>query len=182
MARRSHVALLFIRGIGIMKRNSSGKLWLALVTIVMLTMSGCAGYPLREPIEVYVADIEPLPGEGLEVRMLVKLRIQNPNDEPVTFDGVALDMNVQGRPFATGVADVRGEVPRFGETLVAVPVSLSVFGIARRAMDAIADVYQRGRLNYELSGKLARANERPLYFESDGEFALPDDVYGRFPR
>ncbi|HLU76801.1 MAG TPA: LEA type 2 family protein [Burkholderiales bacterium] len=165
-----------------MKPHSSGRAWLAALAILTVALSGCAGYPLREPIEVYVADIESLPGEGLEVRMMVKLRIQNPNDETIVFDGVALNMDLQGRPFATGVADVRGEVPRYGETLVAVPVSLSVFGIARRAVDAVTDVYQRGRVNYELSGKLARSEERPLYFESDGQFSLPEELYGRFPR
>jgi len=144
----------------------------------VFALAGCAGYPLQEPVEAYVADVEPLPGEGLEVRMLVKLRIQNPNDAPVAFDGVAIAMEVQGRPFATGVADIRGEVPRFGETIVGVPVSLSVFGVARRAVDAIAGAYRRGRLNYELKGKLARRDERPVYFESRGEFTLPEEVFG----
>lgn len=148
------------------------------IAILALVLGACAGYPYREPVEVYVADVEPLPGEGLELRMLVKLRIQNPNDVPVPFDGVALDMQVQGRPFATGVADVRGEVPRYGETVVAVPVSLSVLGFARRAVDAMTNVYQRGRLDYELRGKLARTDDRPVYFQSEGEFSLPQDIFG----
>ena len=54
-----------------------------LVIIVVLDLNGCAGLPGREPVQVTVADIESLPGEGLEVRMMVKLRVQNPNDAPV---------------------------------------------------------------------------------------------------
>lgn len=147
--------------------------------IVALVLSGCATYPHREPIEAYVADIEPLAGEGLEVRMLVKLRIQNPNDVPLEFNGVSMQMNVQGRPFATGVSEVSGVVPRFGETVVAVPVSLSVFGMARRAVDVIADTYRRGKLTYELTGKLAGvADAGSVGFESDGEFVLPAEIFG----
>lgn len=150
----------------------------ALFAIVALALSGCATYPDRVPIEVYVANIEPLAGEGLELRMMVKLRIQNPNDVPLQFNGVAMQMDVQGRPFASGVSDAAGVVPRFGETVVAVPVSLSVFGVARRAVDAIASAYRRGKFTYELTGKLASPDNDSVYFESEGELVLPGEVFG----
>src|SRR5258706_13369189 len=94
-----------------------------LVTIAVLNLSACASLPGREPIQVTVADIESLPGEGLEVRMMVKLRVQNPNDAPVEYDGVYVKVDVQDRTFATGVSDERGTIPRFGESVIAVPVT-----------------------------------------------------------
>ena len=55
----------------------------------------------RDPLKVTVADgIEPLQGQGMEMRMMVKLRVQNPNDAPVDYSGVAVDMEVQGKSFA----------------------------------------------------------------------------------
>lgn len=51
----------------------------------VLLSGGCAGLQRREPVHVLIAGVEPLQGEGLEVRMLVKLRVQNPNDLPLDF-------------------------------------------------------------------------------------------------
>ena len=96
-----------------------------LVIIAALNLNGCASLPGREPVQVTVADIESLPGEGLEVRMMVKLRVQNPNDAPVEYDGVYVKLDVLNRTFATGVSDERGSIPRFGESVIApgVPVA-----------------------------------------------------------
>ncbi len=41
-----------------------------------------------------MAGIDSLPGEGLAVRMLVKLRVQNPNDAPIENDGVYIRLDV----------------------------------------------------------------------------------------
>src|SRR5688572_33351707 len=106
----------------------------ALLVLAVLASGGCANLQRREPIDVIMVGVEPLQGEGLELRMLVKLRIQNPNDLPLDFNGVSLTMNVQGKRFATGVSDAGGSVPRFGEAIVNVPVSVSVFRIARQAV------------------------------------------------
>src|SRR5262245_59261874 len=91
-----------------------------LVSILMLAaapllIQGCATLQHRDPLQVTVAGIEPLQGQGMELRMLVKLRVQNPNDAPIEYNGAAVEMIVQGKTFATGVIDASGTVPRFGE-------------------------------------------------------------------
>jgi LEA14-like dessication related protein len=118
-----------------------------LLALGVLLSGGCASLKHSEPIDVIMAGVDPLQGQGLELRMLVKLRIQNPNDLPLDFNGVSLRMDVQGKPFATGVSDAVGSVPRFGETIVSVPVSISMFHIARQAMNVITSEY-RGKLDY----------------------------------
>ena len=105
---------------------------LILLACGVFLCGGCAGLQGREPVQVNIAGVESLPGEGLELRMLVKLRIQNPNDLALDFNGVSVQMDVQGKRFATGVSDVGGSIPRFGESLVDVPVSISMFSIARQ--------------------------------------------------
>jgi hypothetical protein len=43
-------------------------------------------------------------------------------------------MDVEGKTFATGVADITGTVPRFGEAVITVPVTISAFrNMKRRA-------------------------------------------------
>jgi len=149
---------------------------LVLLVFGSLLYGGCASLQGREPIQVMIAGVEPLPGEGLELRMLVKLRIQNPNDLPLDFNGVSLEMDVQGKRFATGVSDAAGSVPRFGETIVGVPVSISVFGIARQAVGVMTSEY-RGKLAYEMTGRLAGPAFTGVRFKSNGEFTLPAQIF-----
>lgn len=149
---------------------------LILLAFGVLLQGGCAALQGHEPIQVMIAGIEPLPAEGLELRMLIKLRIQNPNDFPVDFNGVSVQMDVQGKRFATGVSDVSGSVPRFGETIIGVPVSVSVFGVARQAVDVLTSEY-RGKLVYEMSGRLAGPAFNSVRFTSRGELTLPAEIF-----
>lgn len=133
--------------------------------------------PQRDPIQVYVVGIEPLQGQGLELRMLVKLRVQNPNDTPIQYDGVSVAMNVEGRTFASGVTDAAGNVPRFGESVINVPVSISALRVLRGAA-TIAGM-QPNKIDYELKGKLAGPVFKSVRFNSKGEVSLPKDIYQR---
>src|SRR5262245_28448959 len=100
-----------------------GRSFLAILLLTVVSiLGGCATLEGRDPVQVTVAGIEPLEGEGLEVRMLVKLRVQNPNDTPVDYSGVYVKLDVQGSTFASGVSDERGSVPRYGESVIGVPV------------------------------------------------------------
>jgi LEA14-like dessication related protein len=121
--------------------------------------------------------VEPLAGEGLEMRMLVKLRVQNPNDAPIEFNGVFVEMDVEGKRFASGVSDAAGVVPRFGEAVVSVPVSISMYGIARQAMSMIGGEV-RGKLAYEMGGKLAGPGFGSVRFHTRGELTLPRELSG----
>jgi LEA14-like dessication related protein len=134
-------------------------------------LAGCVSLGLREPVQVNVVGMEPLPGEGMEMRMAVKLRLQNPNDVAMDFDGISIVLDVRGSTFATGVSSERGSVPRFGETVVTVPVSVSALAAVRQAMGLVAS--QRPRVDYELRGRLAGSGLGDTRFESKGEIELP---------
>ena len=148
---------------------------LVLLAFGVLLLGGCASLQGREPIQVIIAGVEPLQGEGLELRMLVKLRIQNPNDLPLDYNGVSVQMDMQGKLLATGVSDAVGSVPRFGEAIVGVPVSISVFRIADQAIGIMANEYH-GKLAYEMTGKLAGPAFNSVHFESNGELTLPVEI------
>lgn len=144
-----------------------------LTVVAALTLGGCAGMPGREPLQVSVAGIESLPGEGLEFRMLVKLRVQNPNDAPLGYDGVFVKVDVQNTTFASGVSDERGSVPRFGETVISVPVTVSTLRVALRAIGFILDGTPTEKVKYKLSGKLDGPAFGSTSFQADGELTLP---------
>jgi len=143
--------------------------WLA---VTMTAISGCASLKARDPLQVTVAGIEPMQGEGMELRLLVKLRVQNPNDAPVDYNGVAVEMNVQGKTFATGVSDAHGNVPRFGEAVIEVPVTASAFRMARQALGMMKGT-GTGKIAYEMKGKLNGSAFSAVRFQNTGEFELP---------
>ena len=110
--------------------------------------------------------------------MLVKLRIQNPNDTPLDFNGMSVQMDVQGKRFATGVSDAVVNIPRFGEAVVGVPVSIPILRIASQAIGVMTDEY-RGKLMYEMTGTLAGPAFNSVHFKSNGEFTLPAEIFER---
>jgi LEA14-like dessication related protein len=145
----------------------------ALLTLLAaLVLSACASLPGREPVQVTVAGIESLPGEGLELRMLVRLRVQNPNDVPIEYNGAYLRLDVQNRTFASGVSDERGVVPRFGEAIVSVPVTASVLRTAWTVF-SMMDGRKLDRLSYTMEGKLNGPLFGSTRFQATGELALP---------
>jgi LEA14-like dessication related protein len=142
--------------------------------LVSLGLAGCAGMPAGDPLQVTVAGVEPMQGEGMELRMMVKLRVQNPNDAQIDFDGAYVRLTVQDKTFATGVSDARGTVPRFGEAVVAVPVTVSMLNVMRHVIGAMDDkAAPPDKVRYSLEGKLHGTGFSSLRFKSQGEFTLP---------
>lgn len=146
---------------------------IAALCTTLLSTAGCASLGSRDPVEAYVVGVEPLQGAGLEFRMLVKLRVQNPNETPIDYSGVSVNMDVLGRRFASGVSDASGTVPRFGERVIEVPVSVSAFRLVGRAIEVFSKD-NPGKIEYELRGKLAGPTFRSVRFYSKGEMALPE--------
>lgn len=144
----------------------------AALAIVALSLAGCAGLQRADPPQVTVAGLESLPGEGLEVRMLLKLRVQNPSDAPIVYDGVYVALDVSDRTFATGVSDAKGTVPRFGEAVISIPVTVSVLRMARQVMGML-DGKPVDKITYELRGKLNDTGLGSLRFRSRGDLTLP---------
>ena len=142
--------------------------------LLSLWLTGCAALLHADPPRVNLVGLEPLPGQGLELRMLVKLRITNPNDSTIDFDGIALDMDVQGKSFASGVSDAKGSIPRFGEAVLAVPVTISAIAVLRQAAGLAQG--QPKQVTFALSGKLAGGSFGGLRFRSEGDFKVPDGL------
>lgn len=142
------------------------------LAFVACVVTACASLPNQDPLQVTVADIESLPGEGLEMRMLVKLRVQNPNDAAVAYDGIYLKLEVLDKTFATGVSDERGSIPRYGETLVTVPMTVSTLRVVVNALGML-NGQPIDKVHYKLHGKLDGPGFGSTRFDLQGEFALP---------
>jgi len=148
----------------------------AVALLAMLALlSGCASLSGRYPPRVDLAGIDSLPGEGLELRFMLKLRIQNPGDADLHYDGVWAEVELRGQPLASGGAPAKGVVPRFGETVVMLPVTASGLSIARQALSLLRSSREAkgaGPVAYALRGRLGGTGLGGTSFQSSGEIDL----------
>jgi LEA14-like dessication related protein len=142
-----------------------------LLALLPATLAGCAVLGGLDPLKVTLAGVETLPGQGLELRLAVKLRVMNPNDTAVDFNGVAVDLEVRGMDFASGVSDAQGSVPRFGEMVLTIPVTVSGLAMLRQAISLAAG--NNNRIDFIARGKLSGLGFGSTRFETRGSFELP---------
>lgn len=150
--------------------RNSARLCLAL--LLALALNACALLQNRDPLNINVIGIEPLPGQDLELRMAVKIRVQNPNETPVDFNGIALNLEVNDQPLAAGVSDQRGHIGRYDEAVIVVPVSITAFSFLRQAY-GLSQTQSRQGLPYVLRGKLAGGPLGTVRFTDKGKLDLP---------
>ncbi|MDX9669251.1 MULTISPECIES: LEA type 2 family protein [unclassified Pseudomonas] len=143
-----------------------------ILSLLLLSLSACALFPNRDPVNINVVGLEPLPSQDLEVRFAIKLRVQNPNETAIDYTGIALDLEVNGHPLASGVSDQIGSIPRFSETVVSVPVSVSAFSVLRQTL-GLSQTQTLDNLPYVLRGKLAGGLFGTLRFVDSGKLSLP---------
>jgi hypothetical protein len=128
-------------------------------------LAGCAGLRVAEPLRVSLVGLEPLAGQGLEWRFLVKLRVLNPNPSPVEYDGGFVAMSVRGSEVASGVLGEAGRLPGYGDTVVSIPMSVTALGVVRPLLG--------------LAGAVAGGDASPLAYALRG--SLSTGVFGRIP-
>ncbi|WP_085633203.1 MULTISPECIES: LEA type 2 family protein [unclassified Pseudomonas] len=143
-----------------------------LLSLLVLSLSACALFPSRDPVNINVVGLEPLPSQDLEMRFALKLRVQNPNETAIDYNGIALDLEVNGRPLASGVSDQSGSIPRFSEAVVSVPVSVSAFSVLRQTL-GLSQTQNLDNLPYVLRGKLAGGAFGTMRFTDRGKLSLP---------
>ena len=147
---------------------------LILATSAALSLVGCAWLQRTDPPQVTLVGVEPAPaGEGLEMRMQLKLRIQNPNQAPIEYNGIYVELDVQNKSLASGVSNQSGTVPAFGETVATVPVAVSYLGMAGQAMGLLSGK-SFDKVTYEMRGKLNSSASGAVQFKSQGELNLAD--------
>ncbi|WP_248920700.1 LEA type 2 family protein [Pseudomonas entomophila] len=143
-----------------------------LILLLALGLNACALFQGRDPLNISVVGIDPLPGQDMELRMAVKIRVQNPNETPLDFNGVALTLEVNDQPLAAGVSDQRGHIGRYDEAMIVVPVSITAFAFLRQAY-GLSRVDSLQGLPYVLRGKLAGGPLGTVRFTDKGRLDLP---------
>lgn len=147
------------------------------LSLLLLSLSACALLPNRDPLNISVVGFEPLQSQDMEVRFAVKIRVQNPNETAIDYNGVAVDLSVNGQPLASGVSDQSGSIGRFSETVLTVPVSVSAFSALRQTL-GLSQTQTLNNLPYVLRGKLAGGLFGTMRFTDSGKLSLPGATTG----
>lgn len=132
--------------------------------VAQLLLAGCASQP---PVEAYLSDVRALPSTGLEQRVALSIRLQNPTDKAIRATGVSLALDINGGRFARGVSDEPFDLPALGEVTINIDASISVIDAVRRAMSAARDQ----ALRYELTGRVFTSGIGSVRFRRDGELS-----------
>lgn len=115
----------------------------------MLGVAACAQMQPAEPPQVSLSDVRLLGGGLMEQRLMVELRIANPNNFDLPLEGLTVDLHVNDRPFAQGVSNKTVTVPRLGEARVPVVATTNLFDMVQQ----VFALNNRGAITYNLSGK-----------------------------
>jgi LEA14-like dessication related protein len=149
----------------------------AALAAAALTVAGCAWPQRTDPPQVTLVGVEPATSGGLEARMQLKLRVLNPNEAPIDYNGIYVELDLLDKSFASGVSNESGTVPAFGEAVVTVPVTISVLAIARQAM-SLAGGKTVDKITYGMQGKLNSPSSGALRFKSQGELNVAELTAG----
>ena len=156
-------------------KNSAPPALVIVMSVSLLLLAGCAGLGTHlEPPRISLAHIQPQQFTGLEAVFQIQLRVFNTNDVDLQVNGIEADLEINGKPFATGVSKAAVKIPSFGTDLVPVTVYSSVIDIVK-GFHGLKDTTQ---LKYRLKGKLRVTGDymisTTLPFESEGQVTFND--------
>ncbi len=132
---------------------------------------GCASVGAgREPIEVNLVQLAPLPSTAFEHRLRVDLRLRNPNNRDYEIDGLRFVLDVNGQRLASGVSNEPATLPRLGEVVVPVTTTTTLFALVNQLVRFGTE--QQPTFEYRLRGKLFLAGLwGSIPFEREGSDA-----------
>jgi LEA14-like dessication related protein len=141
----------------------------------LMVLVGCAGLGTQlETPEITFVGVRAVEASLFEQKLEVRLRVVNPNTIELPVNGLDVDMELAGEPFATGVTARQFVVPAHGEA----EFDMIVTANAATALLKIAggDRKSREEIGYRLKGRLSTKLGllRSIPFEESGTLPLGD--------
>ena len=144
--------------------------WLG--TLAAVALASCASLPtnLKTP-EVSFVSLRAVEASVFEQKLEVRMKVHNPNSIELPVNGLDVDMELAGEPFARGVSARQFVVPANGEA----EFDMNVTANAMNALLKIAGD-KSGAVEYRLKGKLSTKIGllRTIPFEESGRMPVSD--------
>lgn len=149
--------------------------WLTML-VLALGLAACAPSEFAEPPEVVLVSLVPVDVSLMEQRLAVTLRVRNPNNVPMSIDGMRFAIDLNSKTFAKGTSDKAVTVPRLGEAEVEGTAHVSTTDLVRQVLGAPT----ASGLAYRMAGTLflAGTGGRSAGFETNGDFDFASALGG----
>lgn len=139
---------------------------------VLLTLSGCSSLgEFKEKPRVSIAGIQVTEANLFEQRYRLQLRVQNPNAVDLPINGLDYVVEINGKPFASGVSNRTVVIPRYGTALIDVEGTSTLGALIKQLKDL--DILREQTAQYVIKGTV-RVSDRDvtLPFEHRGDVPL----------
>jgi LEA14-like dessication related protein len=147
--------------------------------LALLILSGCAGLGRRlEMPRITLSNFSVQEIKVFESVFKIEMRVFNTNDVPLDIKGLNCDLELNGKRLATGVTDVKTDIPPYETAVVPMTLYSSVLDV----VTVLRGLARTEKLQYKLTGRLRLGKgviPSTLPFEATGElplqeFAVPD--------
>jgi len=119
--------------------------------VILLILSGCAGWGKRlETPRITLSNFNVQEIKIFESVFTIEMRVFNTNDTPMEIKGLNCDLELNGKRLATGVANVKVNIPPYETALIPMTLYSSVLDVVR----VLRGLAKTEKLEYKLTGHL----------------------------
>jgi LEA14-like dessication related protein len=123
--------------------------------LAVLMLHSCATIGSLEPPRISLAGLQVETFNGLEAAMQVDLRVYNRSQQPLTVQGIDLELALNDRHLAQGVAASDKQIPAYGSDILTVKLYASMLDMAgalHRLIQQSRQINPQETLRYTVSG------------------------------
>jgi LEA14-like dessication related protein len=144
--------------------------------LALLILSGCAGLGRRlEMPRITLSNFSVQEIKVFESVFKIEMRVFNTNDVPLEIKGLNCNLELNGRRLATGVTNIKIDIPSYETAIVPMTLYSSVLDVVA----VLRGLAKTEKLQYKLTGRLRLGKgviPSTLPFESTGELPLQEFV------
>jgi LEA14-like dessication related protein len=144
-----------------------------LVVAFLAAVLGCSTMSSLEPMEVTLTDLDVTEVTVFETSLVAKLRITNPNPDPITIDGASFKLYLEDKKVGSGTTKESFVVDRLDSNVIDV-----VFHINNAsALLRLKDIFDDNDVNYGVRGALfteGAFGTKKIRIEKTGHLDLSD--------
>ena len=153
-----------------MIRRAAACLLILFSWTTLLTACASLTTPM-DPPNVSLESFSSEPSEGGGPRFLIKLRVQNPNEQSLDISGISYSIALAGREVLTGVSKDIPVIEGYSEGIVTLDASLKLFQMLR-LLTSLGQS-EADKLTYRFAAKIDFKGLVPTQrLEEEGELSL----------
>jgi LEA14-like dessication related protein len=146
------------------------------LTAIIFILSGCAGWGKQlETPRITLANFNVQEIKIFESVFTIEMRVFNTNETPMEIKGLNCDLELNGKRLATGVANVKINIPSYETALIPMTLYSSVLDV----VTVLRSLTKTEKLEYKLTGRLRLGDSTmpsTIPFKSIGELPLKEFV------